>query len=119
MLKEMSRASQNLDLTLLLADYHRTTPILSGEVTIPGIRFRPNLASPGDACMSPVYEEFDIAEMSLSWYLMARCRGEPVIALPVFPLRMQTTRTCSAGLRPESTGPRTSRANASAWTSTG
>jgi 4,5-dihydroxyphthalate decarboxylase len=89
MLKEMARASQNLDLTLLLADYHRTRPILSGEVTIPGIRFRPNLASPGDACMSPVYEEFDIAEMSLSWYLMARCRGEPVIAMPVFPLRMQ------------------------------
>ena len=26
--------------------------------------------------------------MSLSWYVMARCRGEPLIALPVFPLRM-------------------------------
>ena len=39
--------------------------------------------------MRPVYEEFDIAEMSLSWYMMARCRNEPVIALPIFPLRMQ------------------------------
>ena len=39
--------------------------------------------------MRPVYEEFDIAEMSLSWYMMARCRKEPVIALPIFPLRMQ------------------------------
>jgi 4,5-dihydroxyphthalate decarboxylase len=39
--------------------------------------------------MRPVYEEFDIAEMSLSWYVMARCRNEPVIALPIFPLRMQ------------------------------
>jgi 4,5-dihydroxyphthalate decarboxylase len=39
--------------------------------------------------MRPVYEEFDIAEMSLSWYMMARCRREPVIALPIFPLRMQ------------------------------
>jgi 4,5-dihydroxyphthalate decarboxylase len=28
------------------------------------------------------------AEMSLSRYVMARCRGEPLIALPVFPLRM-------------------------------
>ena len=44
---------------------------------------------PGEACMRPVYEEFDIAEMSLSWYMMARCRNEPVIALPIFPLRMQ------------------------------
>jgi len=39
--------------------------------------------------MRPVYEEFDIAEMSLSWYTMACCRGEPLIALPIFPLRMQ------------------------------
>ncbi|MFM9967977.1 MAG: ABC transporter substrate-binding protein [Burkholderiales bacterium] len=87
-IKETTSASQDLDLTLLLADYHRTRPILSGEVTIPGIRFKTNLAAPGDACMSPVYEQYDIAEMSLSWYMMARCRGEPVIALPVFPLRM-------------------------------
>jgi 4,5-dihydroxyphthalate decarboxylase len=36
----------------------------------------------------PVYEQFDIAEMSLSWYAMARLRGEPVIALPIFPMRM-------------------------------
>jgi len=39
--------------------------------------------------MRPVYEEFDIAEMSLSWYVMARSRNEPVVALPIFPLRMQ------------------------------
>ncbi len=26
--------------------------------------------------------------MSLSWYVAARCRGEPVVALPIFPLRM-------------------------------
>jgi 4,5-dihydroxyphthalate decarboxylase len=36
----------------------------------------------------PVYEQYDLAEMSLSWYLMAHCRDEPVVALPVFPLRM-------------------------------
>jgi 4,5-dihydroxyphthalate decarboxylase len=88
-LEEKAGTPQGLELTLLLADYHRTHPLLSGEVTIPGIRFTPNRAFPGDACMSPVYEQYDIAEMSLSWYLMARCRGEPVIALPVFPLRMQ------------------------------
>ena len=39
--------------------------------------------------MRPVYEEYDIAEMSLSWYVMARSRNEPVVALPIFPLRMQ------------------------------
>lgn len=81
--------SQELDLTIMLADYHRTRPLLSGEVTAKGINLQPRRAESGEACMRPVYEEFDIAEMSLSWYMMARCRNEPVIALPIFPLRMQ------------------------------
>jgi 4,5-dihydroxyphthalate decarboxylase len=29
-----------------------------------------------------------VAEFSLSWYVAARTRGEPVVALPIFPLRM-------------------------------
>jgi 4,5-dihydroxyphthalate decarboxylase len=81
--------ARNLELTLMLADYHRTRPLLNGEVTAPGIKLQPRRAETGEACMRPVYEEFDIAEMSLSWYMMARCRREPVIALPIFPLRMQ------------------------------
>jgi 4,5-dihydroxyphthalate decarboxylase len=79
----------DLDLTIMLADYHRTRPLLNGEVSAPGIKLQPRRAETGEACMRPVYEEFDIAEMSLSWYMMARCRNEPVIALPIFPLRMQ------------------------------
>ncbi len=78
-----------LELTLLLADYHRTRPLLSGEVAAKGLKLQARRAESGEACMRPVYEEFDIAEMSLSWYMMARCRKEPVIALPIFPLRMQ------------------------------
>lgn len=80
---------QDVELTLMLADYHRTRPLLSGDVRARGITLRPSRAETGVACMRPVYEEFDIAEMSLSWYVMARSRGEPVVALPIFPLRMQ------------------------------
>ncbi|HXV81719.1 MAG TPA: hypothetical protein VEG60_17700 [Candidatus Binatia bacterium] len=80
---------KDLELTLMLADYHRTRPLLSGEVVVEGVKLKPQRAVPGEACLRPVYEEFDIAEMSLSWYLMARCRNDPVIALPIFPLRMQ------------------------------
>jgi 4,5-dihydroxyphthalate decarboxylase len=81
--------AHDLKLTLMLADYHRTRPLLSGEITARGIELQPRRAETGEACMRPVYEEFDIAEMSLSWYMMVRCRNEPVIALPIFPLRMQ------------------------------
>src|SRR5438128_10291657 len=73
----------------MLPLYDRSRPILSGEVTAHGIKLSPRGAIPGKACLRAVYEEFDIAEMSLSWYVMARCRNEPVIALPIFPLRMQ------------------------------
>lgn len=81
--------ARDLELTLMLADYHRTRPLLNGEVTARGIKLLPRRAETGEACLRPVYEEFDIAEMSMSWYVMARCRKEPVIALPIFPLRMQ------------------------------
>jgi 4,5-dihydroxyphthalate decarboxylase len=81
--------AHELELSILLADYHRTRPLLSGEVMAEGIELQPRRAETGEACLKPVYEEFDIAEMSLSWYMMARCRNEPVIALPIFPLRMQ------------------------------
>jgi len=76
-------------LSLMMTHYDRTHPLFSGVVTIDGANL--NVCPPptqGDACYKPVYEQFDIAEMSLSWYVMARLRGEPLIALPIFPLRM-------------------------------
>src|SRR5215469_18452669 len=77
-----------LDLTLSVADYHRTRPLLNGDVKLEGINPTFYTAGRGEACLRPVYEEFDVAEMSLSWYAMARCRNEPVYALPIFPMRM-------------------------------
>jgi len=77
------------ELSLMMTRYDRTDPLFSGKVSIAGADLK--VCPPpvqGDACYKPVYEQFDIAEMSLSWYLMARCRGEPLIALPIFPLRM-------------------------------
>jgi 4,5-dihydroxyphthalate decarboxylase len=79
----------NLDMSLMVAHYDRTHSFFSGEVSIAGVDlkvFPP--PSQGAACYKPVYEMFDVVEMSLSWYVMARCRGEPLIALPIFPLRM-------------------------------
>jgi len=77
-----------LDLTLSVADYHRTRPLLNGDVKLEGINPSFYTAGRGEACLRPVYEEFDVAEMSLSWYAMARSRNEPVYALPIFPMRM-------------------------------
>ena len=73
---------------IAVADYDRTRPILDGRVKPEGIALKATARWIGDFCRNPVYEEYDAAEMSFSWYVAARGRGEPVIALPIFLLRM-------------------------------
>jgi 4,5-dihydroxyphthalate decarboxylase len=82
------RADNLFPLEIAFADYDRTRPIVDGRVKPQGIALKVNTSWIGDFCRRPVYEEYDAAEMSFSWYVAARDRGEPVIALPIFPLRM-------------------------------
>lgn len=81
-------AKTGLPLRIAMSDYDRTRPLVYGTVPIRGIEPSYSLFDIEQFCVRPVYEEFDVAEMSLSWYIMARDRGEPVLALPIFPLRM-------------------------------
>ena len=87
-LLEKTGRKTDVTLTLAIAEYDRTRPIIDGRVKPDGIKLDIDCAWIGDFCHYPVYEKYDIAEMSFSWYVAARLRGEPVIALPVFPLRM-------------------------------
>ncbi len=96
----------NLDLSLMVAQYDRTNAFFTGEVSVQGISlkvFPP--PSQGAACYRPVHEMFDVVEMSLSWYVMARCRGEPLTALPIFPLRMFIQPYIYCGARSKITRP--------------
>jgi 4,5-dihydroxyphthalate decarboxylase len=77
-----------LPLNIAFSDYDRTRPLVDGRVVPHGIAPTYTLEDIAQFCERPVYEEFDVAEMSLSWYVAARGRGEKVIALPIFPLRM-------------------------------
>lgn len=87
--KEDAKSGSELALSLAIADYDRTLPIINGQVRPEGITLDVTTSFDiGDFCHRPIYEQFDCAEMSLSWYVAARCRNEPVIAIPVFPLRM-------------------------------
>ena len=82
------RAAGLLPLSIAFSDYDRLRPLIDGRVVPEGIAPTFTLDDIGQFCTRPVYEEFDVAEMSFSWYCAARDRGEPVIALPIFPLRM-------------------------------
>jgi 4,5-dihydroxyphthalate decarboxylase len=74
-------------LDIAFADYDRTRPLIDGRVKPKGLALNATNKWVGDFCTRPVYEEYDAAEMSLSWYVAARDRGEPCIAIPIFPLR--------------------------------
>jgi 4,5-dihydroxyphthalate decarboxylase len=74
--------------SLVIGDYDRTRPLIDGRVKPEGINLIVTESGIANFCLRPIYEEYDVAEMSLSWYVMARLRGEPVLALPIFVLRM-------------------------------
>ncbi len=82
------RPRKSLPLNITFADYDRTRALSDGTVKLAGIDPTYTLNIGAEFCLRPVYEEYDVAEMSFSWYIMARERGEPVRALPIFPLRM-------------------------------
>jgi len=80
---------QKLQLSLACGDYEITRPLIDGQVGIDGVdlvvladgkardrQWRLNRAS-----------ECDIAELNACAYFMARERGHPYVALPVFPHR--------------------------------
>jgi 4,5-dihydroxyphthalate decarboxylase len=92
-------------ITIAFADYDRTRPLIDGRVAAQGLELHATNQWVGDFCHRPVYEDYDAAEISLSWYVAARDRSEPCIAIPVFPLRdpilaYAYTRTDSPFTRP-------------------
>lgn len=79
-----------LSFSLACGEYDRTDALLSGRVAIQGAE--PVLLGISDAYQRHkrmlLHREFDVAEVSLSSYLIAKDRGEPLVGIPVFPYRM-------------------------------
>ena len=77
-------------ISLAVGEYDRTIGLISGQVVPVGIDL--NILPMSDAWDRHQRmirnEEFDVSELSLSSYLMAKERGQELIAIPVFPYRM-------------------------------
>jgi len=77
-------------ISLAVGEYDRTIALIAGQVAPVGIDL--NILPMSDAWDRHQRmirnEEFDVAELSLSSYLMAKERGQGFIAIPVFPYRM-------------------------------
>src|ERR671910_2447195 len=83
-------------LTIALSHYDRHVPFFDGTVRPEGIDLDVLIVGQSDRQRDGEdrhermlqHSEFDVAELSLSSYLMAKSRGMPFTAIPVFPRRL-------------------------------
>jgi 4,5-dihydroxyphthalate decarboxylase len=80
--------SSRIPLTLACWDYDRTRALATGEIRPEGVDLT-YLSLPVEETFFRMmrYQEFDVAEMSLSSYVLSLARGAPATAIPVFPSR--------------------------------
>jgi 4,5-dihydroxyphthalate decarboxylase len=77
-----------LTLGFISAYNERVEPLMNGTVEVQGIELVPTYSHPAETFWRQLkFGEFEVAEMSMSSYLIARAQGADMIALPVFPSR--------------------------------
>src|ERR671918_2562669 len=77
-----------LTLSFISAFNERVDPLMKGIVQAEGIEIAPTYSHPSETFWRQLkFQEFEVGEMSMSSYLIARSRGFDMIALPVFPSR--------------------------------
>lgn len=75
-------------LTLAIADYDRVAALADGSVRVEGVDLDVRTLAPSETFFRMLkHDEFDISEMSLSSFLIAREQGKEWTAIPVFPYR--------------------------------
>jgi 4,5-dihydroxyphthalate decarboxylase len=77
-----------LSLAFISAFNERVEPLMNGTVQAEGIELIPTYSHPAETFWRQLkFGEFEVAEMSMSSFLIARSQGADMIALPVFPSR--------------------------------
>jgi 4,5-dihydroxyphthalate decarboxylase len=77
-----------LTLGFISAFNERVEPLMNGTIEADGIELIPTYSHPAETFWRQLkFHEFEVAEMSMSSYLIARSQGADMVALPVFPSR--------------------------------
>jgi 4,5-dihydroxyphthalate decarboxylase len=77
-----------LTLGFISAFNERVEPLMNGTVEAEGIELIPTYSHPAETFWRQLkFGEFEVAEMSMSSFLIARSQGSDMIAIPVFPSR--------------------------------
>ena len=79
-----------LTLSFASAPNERVEPLMDGTIQPEGIELIPTYSHPSETFYRQLkFQEFEVAEMSISSYLIARARGlSDMVAIPVFPSRI-------------------------------
>jgi 4,5-dihydroxyphthalate decarboxylase len=77
-----------LTLAFISAFNERVEPLMNGTVEAEGIELIPTYSHPAETFWRQLkFGEFEVAEMSMSSFLIARSQGADMVGLPVFPSR--------------------------------
>src|SRR5579862_1659025 len=77
-----------LTLSFISSYNERVEPLMDGTIKAEGVELIPTYSDPSETFWRQLkFQEFEVSEMSLSSYLIARSRGVDMIAIPVFPAR--------------------------------
>src|SRR6266508_1542060 len=77
-----------LTLGFISAFNERVEPLMNGSVQAEGIELIPTYSHPAETFWRQLkFGEFEVAEMSMSSFLIAKSQGADMIGLPVFPSR--------------------------------
>ena len=77
-----------LTLGFISAFNERVEPLMNGTIKAEGIELIPTYSHPAETFWRQLkFGEFEVAEMSMSSFLIAKSQGADMVALPVFPSR--------------------------------
>jgi 4,5-dihydroxyphthalate decarboxylase len=77
-----------IKLSFISSTNERVQPLLDGAVEPEGVELVPTYSDPSETFWRQLkFQEFEISEMSLSSYLIAKSQGMDMVAIPVFPAR--------------------------------
>jgi 4,5-dihydroxyphthalate decarboxylase len=77
-----------IQLSFITGVNERVEPLIDGPVQIEGVELITTYSDPSETFWRQLkFQEFEIAEMSLSSYLIAKSQGMDMVAIPLFPSR--------------------------------
>jgi 4,5-dihydroxyphthalate decarboxylase len=80
--------ANKLRLSFVTGRNERVEPLLKGAVDIEGVELIPTYSDPSETFWRQLnFWEFELSEMSISSYLIARSHGADMVMLPIFPSR--------------------------------